>query len=58
MSLSLISPVITEEHFAEIVKKKGGVYRSWAFEGGTVKKGDAYLSEVFKVIVTGEDDKG
>jgi hypothetical protein len=59
MSLDLISPNITEEHMLEIVKKFGGVkYISWAFEGNAAKKGDGYLSEVYKVVVTGEDDKG
>ncbi|KAL7015018.1 hypothetical protein ACKWTF_016247 [Chironomus riparius] len=59
MSLDLISPNFTEEHLNEIIKKFGGVkYTSLAFEGNAGKKGDGYLSEVYKVVVTGEDDKG
>lgn len=59
MSLDLISPNITEEHLHEIIRKFGGVkYTSWEFEGNAGKKGDGYLSEVYKVVVTGEDDKG
>lgn len=59
MSLEEISPNFKEEHLHEIIRKLGGVrYLSWAFDGAAGKKGDGYLSELFKVIVTGEDDKG
>ena len=59
MSLDLISPNLKEEHLNEIIRKFGGVkHTSWAFEGNAAKKGDGYLSEVYKVVVTGEDDKG
>lgn len=59
MSLDSISPNLKEEHLHEIIKKFGGVkYTSWAFEGNAGKKGDGYLSEVYKVVITGEDDKG
>lgn len=58
MSLDTISPNFTEEHLNEIIRKAGGVkYTSWAFEGDAVKKGDAYLSEIFKVVVKGVTDK-
>lgn len=58
MSLANISPNLTEEHLNEIIKKAGGVkYTSWNFEGAAGKKGDGYLSEVYKVVVTGVDSK-
>ena len=58
MSLENISPKFTEDHLNEIIKKAGGVkYTSWAFEGAAGNKGDGYLSEVFKIIVKGVDDK-
>lgn len=58
MSLELISPNFTEAHLNEIIKKAGGVkYTSWEFEGAAGKKGDGYLSEVYKVIVKGVNDK-
>lgn len=57
--LKVISPNLNESHLHEIIKKLGGTkYTSWAFEGSAGKKGDGYLSDVWKVIVTGEDDKG
>lgn len=58
MSLEIISPNFTENHLNEIIQKSGGVkYTSWAFEGAAGKKGDSYLSEVYKVVVKGVDDK-
>lgn len=58
-SLDQISPNLKEEHLHEVIRKFGGVkYTKWAFDGAAGKKGDGYLSELFKVIVTGEDDKG
>lgn len=58
MSLDAISPSFTEEHLNEIIRKKCGVrYTSWAFEGAAGKKGDSYLSEVYKVVVKGVNDK-
>lgn len=60
MSLESISPNLKEEHLNEIIRKFGGVkYTKWGFEiGEAAKKGDSYLSELFKVVLTGEDDKG
>jgi hypothetical protein len=58
MSLSNISPHFTEDHLHEIIRNAGGVkYTSWAFEGPAGKKGDGYLSELYKVVVKGVDDK-
>jgi hypothetical protein len=58
MSLETISPNFTEEHFLEIIKKKGGTRLvSWQFEGQGNKKGDAYLSETFRVLVRGSTEK-
>lgn len=58
MSLETISPNLTEKHLDEIIVKAGGVrHTSWAFEGDGFKKGDSYLSELFKVVVFGVDDK-
>jgi hypothetical protein len=58
MSLEEISPNFTEETLNEIIRKRGGVkYTSWHFEGEAGKKGDSYLSELFKVVVKGVDDK-
>lgn len=58
MSLESISPNFTEDYLDEIIKKAGGTkHTSWAFEGAAGKKGDSYLSEVFKVVVKGVDDK-
>lgn len=57
-ALQNISPNFTENHLNEIIQKAGGVkYTSWEFEGAAGKKGDGYLSEVFKVVVKGVDDK-
>jgi hypothetical protein len=59
MSLETISPNLKEEHLLEIIKQFGGSkYISWAFDEGGFKKGDSYLSELYKVVVKGEDDKG
>ncbi|CRK91419.1 CLUMA_CG005088, isoform A [Clunio marinus] len=58
MSLDIISPNFTEAHLNEIIKKKGGLrHTSWAFEGAAGKKGDGYLSEVYKLILKGVDEK-
>lgn len=58
MSLETISPNLTEDHLNEVIRKAGGIkYTSWAFEGEAGKKGDAYLSELYKVVVKGVDDK-
>ena len=58
MSLAEISIKFTEEHLNEIIIQSGGVkYTSWEFEGDASKKGDSYLSEVFKVAVRGLNDK-
>lgn len=57
MSLENISPNLTEKHLDEIIVKAGGVkHIRWTF-GAAGKKGDGYLSEVFKVVVVGVDDK-
>lgn len=58
MSLDTISPNFTENHLHEIIKNKGGVKMvSWEFEGAAGKKGDGYLSELYKVVVKGVTDK-
>lgn len=58
MSLDIISPNLTENHLNEIIRRAGGVkYTSWNFEGAAGKKGDGYLSEVYKVVVKGLNDK-
>jgi hypothetical protein len=58
MSLKEISPNLTDEHFHQIIRKKGGVkYTSWKYQGTAGKKGDGFLSELFKVVITGVDDK-
>lgn len=58
MSLQDISPNLNEEHLNEIIRKRGGVkYTSWQFEGTPLEKGDAFLSEVYKIVVKGVDDK-
>lgn len=58
MSLADISIKFTEEHLNEIIIQSGGVkYTSWEFEGDASKKGDSYLSEVYKVAVRGINDK-
>lgn len=59
MSLEVISPNLKDEHFHEIIQKFGGVkFTSWGFEGNASKKGDSYLSDVHKVVITGEDGEG
>jgi len=53
MSLTDISTALTDEILQDIVTKKFGPsakYVSWRFTGG-FKKGDSYLSEVFKVEI-------
>lgn len=58
MSLETISPNLNENHLHEIIKNAGGVkMTSWEFEGAAGKKGDGYLSEVYKVVVKGINDK-
>lgn len=58
MSLQSISPNLNEEHLHEIIRKRGGVkYTSWHFEGTAGKKGDGYLSELYKLVVKGVDEK-
>lgn len=58
-TLETISPNLNEEHLNEIIRKFGGIkYTKWEFEGSAGKKGDGYLSELYKVVVTGEDQKG
>lgn len=55
MSLSDVSPIFNEKSLDEIIIKAGGVkHTGWEFAGG-FKKGDSYLSEVFKMIVKGVD---
>lgn len=55
MSLSDVSPKFTEESLDEIIIKTGGVkHTGWEFGGG-FKKGDSYLSDVFRMIVKGVD---
>lgn len=54
-SLSDVSPKFNEKSLDEIIIKAGGIkHTEWKFTGG-VKKGDSYLSEVFKLIVKGVD---
>lgn len=54
-SLSDVSPKFNERSLDEIIIKSGGVkHTGWQFTGGS-KKGDSYLSEVFKMTVTGVD---
>lgn len=58
MSLDNISPNLTENHLLEIIKNKGGEKLiSWEFEGEPGKKGDSYLSEIYKVLLKGLTDK-
>lgn len=59
MDIKIISPNLKEDHLFNIIKGYGAVkYVKWDFEGSALKKGDGYLSEVYKVVVTGEDQKG
>ncbi|CAO1422867.1 unnamed protein product [Diamesa serratosioi] len=58
MSLADISCKFTEQHLNEIIIQSGGVkYTSWEFDGDGSKKGDSYLSEVYKLAVHGLNDK-
>lgn len=58
MSLEDISPNINVDHLHEIIRKKGGERMvSWAFDGAAGKKGDGYLSELYRLIITGITDK-
>uniref|UniRef100_A0A1B0FD05 CHK kinase-like domain-containing protein n=1 Tax=Glossina morsitans morsitans TaxID=37546 RepID=A0A1B0FD05_GLOMM len=59
MSLTDISREFTETTLTEIVKKAGGtIHTSYKF-GKTVKKGDSYLSKVFRLSVYGiNEDNG
>lgn len=54
-SLSDVSPNFNEKSLDDIIIKAGGLkHTGWEFTGGS-KKGDSYLSEVFKMIVKGVD---
>ncbi|KAL9872723.1 uncharacterized protein ACN427_010863 isoform 2-T2 [Glossina fuscipes fuscipes] len=59
MSLTDISKEFTEITLTEIIKKAGGsIYTSYKF-GKTFKKGDSYLSKVFRLSVYGlNEDNG
>lgn len=59
MSLQSISPNLTEDHLHAIIRQRGGVkYTSWQFDDAAgFKKGDGYLSELYKLIVKGVDNK-
>lgn len=53
MNLSAISIKFTEATLDEIIQKQGGCnYTSWSLGDG-FKKGDSYLSEVYRIIVDG-----
>lgn len=58
MSLSDISSKFTEETLQEIIENAGGVELiSWEFAGG-FRKGDSFLSEVYKLKVKGLNERG
>lgn len=58
MALSDVSIKFTEQTLDEIIQKKGGVkHTGWHFGGG-FKKGDSYLSEVYRIIVDGIKENG
>lgn len=58
MSLNDVSNKFDEKSLDEIIIKAGGVkHTGWEFLGG-FKKGDSYLSEVFKMLVKGVDKNG
>lgn len=51
--LDAISLKFTEETLDTIVRNNGGIrHTSWKFGDG-FRKGDSYLSEVYRLIVTG-----
>lgn len=59
MSLSDISNKLTEKHLDDIIRQEGGVkHTTWEFSGNSFKKGDCYLSNMYRIIVKGVDDKG
>lgn len=58
MNLSAISNKFTEATLDEIIQKKGGCkHTSWSLGDG-FKKGDSYLSEVYRIIVDGVKTDG
>lgn len=58
MSLADISTEFTVETLDIIIKSIGGKrHESWEFAGG-FKKGDSYLSEVFRLIIVGVREDG
>lgn len=58
MELSAISVNFTESTLDEIIQKCGGVrHTSWSLGDG-FKKGDSYLSEVYRLIVDGIKEDG
>uniref|UniRef100_A0A1L8DN26 Putative juvenile hormone-inducible protein n=1 Tax=Nyssomyia neivai TaxID=330878 RepID=A0A1L8DN26_9DIPT len=51
----IISTACTEDKLRELLKKEGDFdYKGYEFVGGFSKKGDSYLSEVFRLRVDGE----
>lgn len=53
LGLDAISLKFTEETLDTIVRNNGGIrHNSWKFGDG-FRKGDSYLSEVHRLIVTG-----
>lgn len=59
MSLSDISNQLTEKHLDDFIRQEGGVkHTSWEFSANSFKKGDGYLSNMFRIIVKGVDEKG
>jgi hypothetical protein len=58
MSLSDVSSKFNDETLQEIIEKVGGVeLKSWEFAGG-FRKGDSFLSEVYKLKVIGLNERG
>lgn len=58
MSLSQISTKFTEHTLDEIVQKYGATkHVNWKFGSG-FKKGDSYLSELYRLIVNGVKEDG
>lgn len=58
MSLSDISIYFTEDTLNKCIQKAGGVkYVNWSFGSG-FKKGDSYLSDVYRFQINGVDNKG
>lgn len=55
MSLSKISKFFTEETLDKIVQNVGCTHhKSWSFGTG-FKKGDSYLSDVYRLIIIGNN---